>query len=123
MRRGSEIELMLDVEYWDFSVPPLSLQPLVENAVKHSGALDMEDGWIQLAVMREGNEVKISLKDNGGGFGTEKIGRGSVGLANVRERFELLLGARLNITSTPGEGTEATVTIPLADGGEGVNAP
>lgn len=117
-RRGRDIELMLDIEFWDFSVPPLSLQPLVENAVKHSGALDMEDGWIQLAVVREGNEVKISLKDNGCGFDTEKIGRGSVGLANVRERFELLLGARLDIRSAPGEGTTASVTIPLGETGE-----
>lgn len=108
-------------------LPPLILQPLVENALKH-GILPKEDqGEMTIAAHRQNGAVKISVRDNGVGMSVEKIeslfsdkpkessGKGAgIALKNVRMRLAALYGAEhaLTIESAPQQGTTVSFTIP-----------
>ena len=99
-------------------VPPLILQPLVENAVGH-GVSRIEDGAgvIRVASRREGDRLVLTVQDDGPGF--RAGGAPGVGIANTRSRLDALFGdaAGLAVTSSAG-GVVARVTLPfcLADG-------
>ncbi len=105
-------------------IPKMLLQPIVENSVYH-GLDRKEDIHIQVTVKRSGDDVTVSLKDNGGGIAKEKLielNKGiwrkaklnHVGLPNVRERIKLAFGEQYDmyIASELGKGTEVTLTIP-----------
>lgn len=111
LRADGKLNLMLDLEFTDFKVPVLSLQPLVENAVKHGRLREKRDGYILLTSQKVGAEAVITVSDNGSGFDTEAV-RGGVGIENTRKRFALM-NAETEIRSEIGCGTEITVKIPL----------
>lgn len=111
LRAGGKLKLLLDTEYTDFSVPVLSLQPLVENAVKHANLSDTEDGYILLSSEWNDGTVTVRIEDNGSGFDPEKTQTG-VGLENARKRFALM-GADMEIESAPDRGTKIIITVPL----------
>jgi sensor histidine kinase YesM len=111
-------------------VPPLILQTLVENAVKHGICRKKHGGKIEVAAVGEGDFVRITVTDNGAGMTAERLREvfeaegdyGGVGIKNVRNRLRLYFGEELNIRSAPGRGTEVWFKIPrTADskGGEG----
>lgn len=111
LRANGKLNLLLDLEYTDFSVPVLSIQPLIENAVKHGGLLDKMDGFVQLRTYVDNGFIFIKVADNGKGFcyDGEKLG---VGLENTRKRFELMC-SELTVESKIGKGTLVTIQIPL----------
>ncbi|MDE6275429.1 MAG: histidine kinase [Clostridia bacterium] len=111
LRASGKLNLLLDLNYTDFSVPVLSLQPLVENAIRHSGIRQKQDGYIQLSSEKRDNFVIITVCDNGDGFDVNAT-RSGVGLENTQKRFELL-GAQMQIASQPNCGTQVTIKIPL----------
>ena len=105
----------------DAQVPPLVLQPLVENAVGH-GVSRIEDGVgvLTLSARREGGRLVLAVEDNGPGLeplasgdGAERSG--GVGLANVRARLAALYGAAadLALVERPGGGVRAQVSLPF----------
>lgn len=105
-----------DLQDTNFKVPPLSIQPLVENAVKHGITKRPEGGFITISSVREGNEHVITIADDGVGFDPSKSpddGRVHVGVSNSRERMETLLNASFDIHSVPNEGTTITIRIPV----------
>ncbi len=114
------IQAKYDIQVTDFALPPLTLQPIVENAVRH-GITQREDGGM-ITIHTEENESfwHIVIADNGIGFDTDtqkEDGRSHIGIANVRSRLKTLCNGQLLIESTPGIGTTATVLIPKwADG-------
>ena len=112
LRADGKLTLLLDINYTEFSVPVLSLQPLVENAVRHSGIQNLKDGYIQLCSERAGREIKITVSDNGAGFDPDTVS--GVGLENTRKRFEGLLNAEMDIKSGA-DGTQIIITIPAGD--------
>ncbi len=114
----------IDPELMDFQVPVLTLQPLVENAVKHGVTPKIGQGAVQISVKKEHGELHVVVKDDGVGIPMEKMhlvlmpGYGSgngVGLSNVHERMKSLFGDEygLRITSTEGEGTMVHLRVPL----------
>lgn len=106
LRLEKKFQVLFDVEYQDFLIPPLSLQPLVENAIKYSKTNEKEDGYIQIrSFQTDDGHVEIDVEDNGVGFDPSEIFSSSKGLANVKERMALLLKATLMIESHPNEGT------------------
>ncbi|MDE5548350.1 MAG: histidine kinase, partial [Clostridia bacterium] len=111
LRADGKLSLLLDLDYTDFCVPVLSLQPLVENAVKHGNLGSVQDGYISLSSERTENAIVVTVADNGQGFDPAKVHTG-VGLENARKRFELI-GATMKIQSAPNEGTQVTIEIPL----------
>ena len=101
-----------DISHTHFRVPPLTLQPLVENAVKHG--MDPDAGGLRISVQTrhtDGSSV-ITVKDNGPGFVPAAVSNPNSALSNIRRRLEMTCGGRLEVTSRPGEGTTVTVTIP-----------
>ncbi|MHB8155866.1 MAG: histidine kinase [Desulfocucumaceae bacterium] len=115
----------IDESLFDYQVPVLTIQPLVENAVKHGVLPKQGQGtvWIR-AYLEEEEEIIFEIKDNGVGIPAEKLplilkpGYGSgngVGLSNVHERLKGLFGEEygLQIDSAPGEGTSIFIRIPL----------
>ena len=101
----------------DFKLPALTIQPLVENAIRH-GVRICEEGMVTVTTRRVPEGHEIAIRDNGVGFDVSKAKAdgGHIGIANVRERLEKLCGGTLDIESTVGEGTRVMIRIPDAAG-------
>lgn len=114
LRFGDELEIVYDIRCEDFRIPPLCVQPLAENAVKH-GLQRADGGTVTITVYREDNAVHITVTDNGEGFAPEALredGREHIGLENVRSRLAAFCGGTLTVQSSPGEGTVARIILP-----------
>lgn len=115
IRMGSRLNLQIEVPHYlkQVELPPMMLQTLVENAIKHG--LEPKSGggtiWI-LARAGEGT-VAITVADDGQGFSDHGGGTG-IGLRNVRERLRLTYGdaALFSIVSNFPGGVAATITVP-----------
>lgn len=115
MRFGDELNIEYDIETTDFLIPSLTVQPLVENAVKHGVGMKEDGGTVTIATKEFDDKYEVIVSDDGVGFDTTKKpndGRTHVGMENVRNRLKTMCNAVLNIESTVGKGTVATITIP-----------
>ena len=118
MVRFGNIRVEYDIEDSDFTLPPLTLQPMVENAIRH-GVRVREQGVVQVHTSKTVSGHQIVIRDNGIGFDLKEAPSQPgqhLGIQNVRERIESMCGGTLTIESTEGAGTVVTITIP--DGGE-----
>nr|WKF59806.1 Sensor histidine kinase BtsS [Paraburkholderia busanensis] len=97
------------------ALPPLLLQPLVENAVIHGIEPAIHGGEIVIAARREEGVLKLSVADTGVGLGNSTRLHGGVGLANVRARLQSLYGdaASLSVNSNASRGVTASLLIPM----------
>lgn len=115
MRFGDKLKVEYDISFTDFTIPPLTVQPLVENSVKH-GLLHKENGGtVKISSKKISDWIIIIIEDNGIGFDgiiNEDGGRAHIGIENVRERIRISCSGTLIIDSTPGTGTKASVFIP-----------
>ena len=116
IRFGEDLDIVFDINDIDFSLPVLTVQPLVENAVKH-GINRSESGCGTVCISTEETEEfhKVVIRDDGGGFdvNTLKDLDGShIGIFNVRKRLYDECGGKLIIKSAPDKGTECTILIP-----------
>ncbi len=118
IRFGSRLKVVYDIKVSDFSIPTLTIQPLVENAVKHGVCAKKEGGTVTLATRREENRIIVSVIDDGVGFDgnaagntDEKDTRSHVGLENVQKRLEQLAGASVEIKSRKGKGTAVEIIM------------
>ncbi len=112
--RFPDIRVDYDIRALDIMVPALSIQPLVENAIRH-GVRGRKNGRVTVTARRDGGESLIVIRDNGKGFdaGAVREGDGAhIGIANVRSRLERMCGGTLEIDSRIGEGTAITIHIP-----------
>ncbi len=111
--RFPDIEFITEITCCDFSVPALTIQPIVENAVKH-GILKREaGGTVKVKVYETDSSYFISVKDNGVGFNVSELERENrIGLKNIKSRLEAMCGGILHIESIVGVGTKITVEIP-----------
>ncbi len=119
----------IDRSLLEYQVPALSIQPLVENAVKHGIVPKMDQGTVHIQIKAiRGNEMLVVVKDDGVGIGADRLqqvfqpGFGSgngVGLSNVNERLKSLFGEDwgLRIISEPGGGTAVYMRVPLMKAG------
>ena len=116
-RMGSRLETKLDLpaDLATLQVPPLVLQPLVENAIHHGIARRAGAGKIVIRARGDADSVQITVSDDGAGITSDAVPEG-VGLSNSRLRLEQLYGGRgrLVLKGHPGSGAEAVVTIPRA---------
>ena len=95
-----------------FSLPPMLLQPVVENAIRHGLEPKVEGGEVTLRARRDGASVAVEIADTGIGFAPTT--RGGVGLTNLRDRLRLLYGesAALAIGEGARGGTVVTLGLP-----------
>jgi len=117
VRMGSRLSFRIDVpgSLRDCAIPPLLIQPLVENAVKHGLEPSIEGGEVSLYAVRDNDVVRIVVADSGRGI-SEMGPRSGIGLTNIRDRLELLYGGqgRLVLEENSPSGVKATIEIPYA---------
>ena len=113
LRFDDQIRFVEKIETDNFKIPYLILQPIVENSIKHGLLPRPEGGTIELHAKTEGDQIIISVTDDGIGYDVNAIdGEDSLGLANVRFRLQYMVNGKMNIESKSGEGTKVTITIP-----------
>ena len=117
LRFGDELKVDYDLECTDFRLPTLTLQPLVENAIRY-GARKREDGngFVRVETRAYDDRFEVSVIDNGPGIDQVTTGydEGKVGIAleNVRNRLQLICGGRLEIGPGEDSGVRATMILP-----------
>ena len=112
--RFPDMTIQYDLRSVEFLLPALSVQPLVENAIKH-GLMGLEKGGIVTISAYETNEAYVvEVTDDGVGFDMEKgyDEEKHVGIKNIRGRIEAMCNGTLTIESEIGKGTKATLKIP-----------
>ena len=94
--------------------PPMMIQTLVENAIKHGLEPKAEGGLLRLAAEIVHGKLQVTVADTGLGFGKAATAGTGVGLANIRERLQLLYGpkASLTVAANQPSGTVVTITVP-----------
>jgi LytS/YehU family sensor histidine kinase len=105
-----EIDLPRDLEH--HGMPPMMLPTLIENAVKHGISPMREGGTVRIVARLNGEELQVSVADNGAGFRqTSGVG---IGLANTRARLATMFGdeASLTVVANAGAGVSATLRVP-----------
>jgi sensor histidine kinase YesM len=116
---GDALNVVYRIEAAGFLLPPLTVQPIAENAVKHGIGQKEGGGTVAVSVHEAQNSFCVTVSDDGAGYDTgygadnpcgEK--RKGIGIENVRRRIEEQCGGTLEIASEPGKGTTAVITIP-----------
>jgi sensor histidine kinase YesM len=112
--RFPDMTFTFEMKSEDFHIPALTVQPIVENAIKHGLMKLPKGGTIHVVSYETDTDYCISVTDDGAGFDTSVLidERKHVGLRNIRERLKVMVNGRLEIESTVGVGTKVLVTIP-----------
>ena len=119
-RFGDKLQVIYQIKTEDFLIPPLTIQPLVENAVQH-GILNRKNGGTVIICTEETDEhAVVTVADNGVGIenakGRPSLGEHShIGISNVRSRLEEMVEGSLEIESSS-QGTTVTIRIPWTGG-------
>lgn len=124
LRLGSKFEARIDVdpEALTASIPVLSIQPLVENAVKHGIAARGGEGFVRISVQMEGKEIAVGVTNSGEWRQHQTNGSG-IGLTNVRRRLELCYGQASYVEVVSGDGlTTVRFRVPVTAAVETVHA-
>jgi two-component system sensor histidine kinase LytS len=127
-RFGERIRVRFDVEDGceNWPIPPLIIQPLVENSVRH-GILAQEDGGeISLQVRKDGGHLHVEVRDDGAGMNAAQVERlfsktrldsrsGGIGVRNCFQRLEQIFGPSYlpSVVSAPGQGTCVDFMLPM----------
>ena len=116
IRFADLLNIEYDIQTTDFYLPLLSIQPLVENAIKHGVGMKEDGGTVTIATKENDNSYEVIITDDGVGFDTnaprEDDGRSHVGMENTKKRLSDMCKAKVEITSVVGEGTKAIVILP-----------
>lgn len=127
IRFEERLNVVMDIQTSVFLVPPLSIQPLVENAVKHGICTRMSGGTVTIRSYEEKNVYVVEVEDDGAGIdvsgldmdgdadgdaiSSESDTDSHIGLKNIRFRVQEITGGSLKIESHPGQGTKVTVSF------------
>jgi len=103
-------------------IPPLVLQPLVENAIKHGLMSNERGGTVTISILEQDDKLRFAVEDNGCGMSVAKrqevLGsgseRGGIGLRNISRRIKLLYDSSLQVNSTVGMGTKVSFELPYS---------
>jgi LytS/YehU family sensor histidine kinase len=108
------IEIEVDADALQIPIPILSIEPLIENAVKHAIAPKVEGGVVRLRARLERDALHVTVSDTGPGFGPAGGPKSGVGLDNVTRRLQLCYGAesQINIHSDA-TGSSVSFSIPV----------
>jgi sensor histidine kinase YesM len=122
-RFGDRLNVEYDLdETLNFRIPPLILQPLVENAVIHGLLKSIAGGTVKISILRQGNEAVFTVTDNGVGMERKQLDclleenpkTGGIGVWNINQRLKMLYNRGLSIKSEKGKGTQVSFSLPLS---------
>lgn len=117
LRMGRRLSYRIDVptELASEALPPMLLQPLAENAIKHGLEPKVAGGEVTIGARRDGAMLVLTVQDDGAGFRvTRPDGPGAIGLANLRARLASLYGDRARlIIEDANPGTRASIELPM----------
>ena len=121
MRLGEKLQVVYDIPSTDFQIVPLSIQPLVENAIRHGiYQRGKEGGTLTVKVTETEENWQISVSDDGVGFDSERFFKESAdglhestGLINIMFRLKKVMNADVHVQSEIGVGTVVTVILPI----------
>ena len=117
LRTNARLSYQVDMtpEVATLPLPPMLLQPLVENAIKHGLEPKVAGGLVRVGAHREDSLLVLTVADNGLGFpATRGAGAGGLGLSNLRARLDTLYGARARMTIEDAQpGTTVTLALPI----------
>ncbi|MGZ5034607.1 MAG: sensor histidine kinase [Usitatibacter sp.] len=113
VRMGQRLRYRIEVDpaLHAFTLPPMLLQPVVENAIRHGLEPKVEGGEVVVRARSEAGWVSIEVADTGAGFAP--VTRGGVGLSNLRDRLKLLYGDAASLQIGEGRAAGAVVTLRL----------
>jgi hypothetical protein len=120
VRMGERLQTRFDLPeaLAELPVPPLLLQPLVENCIKHGLEPAVAGGRIDVGAARDGDELVLRVRDTGVGLSDPPVDGTKFGLVQVRERLAALYGTRATLTLTDADdaegGTLAILRLPIA---------
>lgn len=112
VRFEGHLYVEFDTPYINFRVPPLTLQPLVENAVKHGLSMELEPLYISVYTRKTEKGSEIRVEDTGIGFTAIDKSTPHIALENIRDRIEMYSGGTLTIEPRKQGGTVVTIFIP-----------
>jgi signal transduction histidine kinase len=122
IRMGDRLQTSFDLPaaLGDVAVPPLLLQPLVENSIKHGLEPSVAGGRIDVSASSDNGDLLLQVRDTGAGLSDAQPGGTKFGLVQVRERLATLYGARASLTlsnaTDNGGGTLAVIRLPMNSG-------
>ena len=112
--RFPDMTFTFEMNSEDFYIPALTVQPIVENAIKHGLMKLSKGGTVHVVSYETDTDYCVSVVDDGVGFDTSVLidERKHLGLRNIRERLKVMVNGKLEIESTVGVGTKVLVIIP-----------
>ncbi len=113
MEERLEIDFIMPDGLRSASFPPMMLQSLVENAIKHGLEVKAEGGTLQFRAEVAHNKLRVTVSDNGLGFGAVPSNGTGLGLQNIRERLKLIYKEKGQMIITPNQPTGVCVTIEI----------
>lgn len=118
VRMNQNLTMQYEIENDSFLIPTLTVEPIVENAIKHGIYEGSGEGTVTVRAEKEDGFFKVTVEDNGCGFDPEQIDDSKgVGISNIRTRLSRYPGCSLSIESRPQEGTTVTILYPDNYGG------
>ena len=114
-RFKDQLLVEFDTPFTDFRIPPLTLQPIVENAVKHGMDPELEPLFISISTRRQDGYAEIIVDDSGPGYQPADDNEPHIGLDNVRERLKMMCKGDLTISRRDCGGTIVTIRIPVQE--------
>jgi len=124
LRFGEKLKVIYDLQVTDFRILPLSIQPIVENAIRH-GIYERgkEGGTVSIKTTEDEKFIRIIIEDNGVGFDVDAFNKSlasgetdSTGLNNIMFRLDKMINASVKINSKIGIGTTVIVIVPKGEG-------
>ena len=116
VRFDGKLFVEFDTPFTNFRLPPLTLQPIVENAVKHGVDPELEPLYISIHTRDAADGSEIIVEDTGPGMEDDPSTAGTrTALANIRERLELICKGTLVITDRDGGGTVVIISVPVTE--------
>lgn len=115
LRFGDRLNIEYDIDEVDFTIPALTIQPIVENAIKHGVNQKPQGGTVKITVRESDGAYLVIVEDDGVGYDVNEVkndGRSHVGVSNITKRLKSMMGAQIDTKSIIGEGTTVTVKIP-----------
>ena len=116
LRFGDALDVRYELSCTDFELPTLTLQPLVENAIRYGVRKNKYgEGTVVIRSEEFPDHYEIHVIDDGPGFVPDQLpddGMSHTGIINVRQRLERICGGELRVLSGPDQGTDAAIILP-----------